>query len=109
MSLSSWYHVSFDEEYIYRNVNPPERERWKDQFQWRDIIRICFRPGAEFFDTDELYIFTNKREESYLIPLEADGGSELWGEIVKRNLFDAKLAIKVASALEGLYCWPDEK
>ena len=70
---------------------------------------MCFNPGAEYFETDELYIFTNKREESYLIPLEADGGLELWDEIIQRELFDAELAIKLATGSEGLQCWPADK
>jgi hypothetical protein len=89
MSLDTWYHVSFDEDYIYRNVNPPDREGWNDKLQWKDIIRICYHPG-DFLEPDELYIFINEREESYLIPLEADGAPELWGEIIERKLFDAK-------------------
>ena len=93
MSLEIWYHVSFDEEYIYPNS---------------DIIRICFQIG-DFLQTDELYIFTSEREASYLIPIDADGGSELWGEIIERDFFDAGLAIKVATGLEGLHCWPEDK
>ena len=107
LSLDTWYHVSFDEEYVYRNVDPPDGERWKDKLRWEDIIRICYHPGG-FLETDELYIFTNEREESYLIPLEADGVQELWGKILERNLFDAEMAIKLATMSDGLYCWPED-
>ena len=107
MSLDTWYHVSFDEEFVYRNVDPPGQDGWNDKLQWRDIIRICYHPG-DFLEPDELYIFTNEREESYLIPLEADGAQELWGEILERHLFDAKLAIKIMSMSGGVYCWPEE-
>ena len=107
MSLDTWYHVSFDDEYIYRKVDPPEREGWNDKLRWDDIIRICYQLG-DYLDPDELYIFTDKREESYLIPLEANGAPDLWGEIIERNLFDAELAIKIVSMTEGLYCWPKD-
>jgi len=107
LSLDTWYHVSFDEEYVYRNVDPPDGERWNDKLRWEDIIRICYHPVG-FLETDELYIFTNEREESYLIPLEADGTQELWGKILERNLFDAKMAIKLATMSDGLYCWPED-
>ena len=109
MSLSTWYHVSFDEEKIYRETNPPNGEGWKDELYWKDIIRVCFKVGEDLFDNDEIYIFTDKRDESYLIPTMADGGSELWGEIIHRELFDAELAIKLATGLEGLHCWPEDK
>ncbi len=39
----------------------------------------------------------------------ADGGGDLWGEIINRGLFDAELAIKLATGLEGLHCWPEGK
>jgi hypothetical protein len=107
MSLDSWYHVSFDEEYIYRNVETPGKERWNDKFRWDEIIRVCYQPG-DFLETDVLYIFTSEREESYLIPIEADGAPELWRKLIEKNLFDAKLAIEIVSMSDGLYCWPED-
>ena len=106
MSLSDWYHVSFDGNYVFRKVNPPNGENWKDQLLWKDIIRVCFKPG-DLFTSDELYLFTDKRPESYVIPIEADGGSQLWNEIIERELFSAELAIKVATSSDGIYCWPE--
>jgi hypothetical protein len=34
------------------------------------------------------------------------GGPELLDELIRRGLFDAKVAIEAASATEGLFCWP---
>ena len=107
MSLSDWYHVSFDVNYVFREVNPPNGENWKDQLVWKDIIRVCFKPG-DLFTSDELYIFTDQRPESYVIPIEADGGFQLWNEIIERELFSAELAIKVATSTDGIYCWPED-
>jgi hypothetical protein len=100
-----WYHVSFNETTVFLDVSPPGSEGWKDQFQWKDVIRVCFQLG-DLWVSDEIYIFTNKRPESYVIPTEAEGGPEFWGEIIRRDLFDAELAIEIASATEGIYCWP---
>ena len=107
-SLSEWYHVSFDKKCVHRDVHPPGGEAWKDQFEWKDIIRICFQTG-DLYSSDELYIFIKDKKESFLIPMEVDGGLELWGEIIDRRLFDAELAIKIVSeAEEGiLTCWPE--
>lgn len=105
-SVSDWYFVTYDNDKIYRNVHPPESKKWKDEMEWKDIIRVCFKAG-DLFESDELYIFIDKRIESYLIPIEASGGFELWNEIIKRELFDADLAIKIAAADDGLYCWPE--
>jgi hypothetical protein len=100
-----WFQVSFDENSVYLDVDPPGGKGWKDQFQWKDVIRVCFQVG-DLWVSDEIYVFTNTRPESYVISTEAIGGPEFWGEIVRRDLFDAELAIKIASATEGLYCWP---
>ena len=84
MNLDSWYHVSFDDKYIYRKVSPPGKEKWSDKLKWSTIKRICYRTGSEFYETDEIYIFTFLREESYLIPMEAYGASELFNEIINK-------------------------
>ena len=56
--------------------------------------------------SDGIYVFTSERPQSFVIPTEADGGLEVWNELVRRGLFDAELAIKAALAEEGLFCWP---
>lgn len=100
-----WYIVEFDEEKIIQRVSPPGEESWTQELLWSDIIRVCFEQG-EFLTSDSIYIFTNQRAESYIIPTEAIGGPELWGEIINRDLFDADLAIKAATGEGGIYCWP---
>ena len=101
-----WFQVSFNQQNIELDVNPPGGDGWKAEIYWKDIIRVCFIP-KDFLLTDELYIFTSLRPESYLIPTEAKGAMELWYEIISKNLFDAQLAIRVATASEGLFCWPE--
>lgn len=106
-ALNEWYEVSWDNEFVYRNVSPPDRGPWSDKFRWDEIIRVCFQAG-DFMSSDEVYFFTNKRKESYLIPTEAKNGSELWGEVLERKLFDAELAIEAMMSTSGLICWPNE-
>ena len=103
--LSNWFHVSFDENGVYFDVRPPGSKGWKDQFLWKNVICVCFKTG-DLMTPDEVYIFTDKRPESYRFPMEADGGLEVWNKIIHRKLFGAALAIKVASASTGFYCWP---
>ena len=67
-TLADWYHVRFDEKALYRDVAPAGRAPWTDTFDWADVIRVCFMAG-DGLTSDDLYIFTSKREESYLIPL----------------------------------------
>lgn len=105
--LEEWFHVTFDDDLIYVHIHAPEQEEFKSTITWSEIIRVCFKTG-DFMTPDEIYIFIKSRPESYLIPTEADGGTDLWGEIINRGLFDAELGIKAATAPEGsLFCWPE--
>jgi hypothetical protein len=105
--LENWFSVTWDDEYIYRNVSPPGKEAWNDEFRWADIERICFE-ATDYMYSDDIYIFTTERPESYVIPTESDGGSELWDLVIDKKLFDAELAIKAATSPEGMFCWPSE-
>jgi len=105
-SLSDWFNVTFDDASIELKVNAPMRESWQVEIRWNRIIRICFKTG-DFLASDEIYIFSDERTESWLVPMEANGGSELWDEIIRRSLFDPELAIKAAASVEDkLFCWP---
>lgn len=105
--LLHWYHVSFDDRSVRRRAEPPGRETWEDSLAWEDIVRVCFKTGDLFYSCDELYIFTHRRPESYLIPMEAEGATGLLDEIVRRGLFDAEVLIKAAQTTEEkLFCHP---
>lgn len=103
--LENWFSVTWDDEYIYRNVSPPGKDAWSDQFRWADIERICFE-ATDYRYSDDIYFFTAERSESYVIPTEAKDGAELWGLVIEKNLFDAELAVKAATSPKGMFCWP---
>ena len=92
----AWYRVGFAESGITRDVRPPQNAAWQDEIAWQDISRVCFKT-QEFYESDEIYIFTRARAESYLIPTEAIGGQALLQELIHRGLFDAELAIQAMS------------
>jgi len=108
MELSHWFRVRFDEQGVYRNVAPPDKAPWSDQFAWSDVVRVCFE-ARDFLESDSLYIFVRHRPESYAIPMEAEGGQALLDELIRRKLFDAELAIRAATTPEGLFCWPERE
>jgi len=104
-----WYRVSFDNENVYINILKTKEPDEISQFKWKDIIRVCYKAWS-YYKSDEIYIFTKNRSESYVIPTEGIGGPELWGEIVRRELYDEKLTVKGPFEKEGeLNCWPIEK
>ncbi len=100
-----WYIVEFDDKEVRRQVSPSGGEAWSDQFYWHDVIRVCYQAG-DFLDPDEVYIFTNQREESYQIPTEATGGSALMGELAKRGLFPLESLLEAMKHAGELYCHP---
>jgi hypothetical protein len=105
--LNEWFFVTFDDTAVHMRVEPPGRAAWSQDFRWDTVIRVCFK-AEDFLVSDGIYLFTTERPESYVIPTEANGGGELWGEILRRGLFDAELAIEAAVSTGGLYCWPKE-
>jgi hypothetical protein len=105
--LDEWFVVSHDEVGVKMDVSPPGRRAWMDSFTWSAVKRVCFKcEGPEV--SDGIYFFTSERSESYLIPTEASGGTELWSEILRRGLFDPELATRAAATGEGLFCWPSQ-
>ena len=105
--MIAWFKVKHDDSAVSLEVAPPGQARWTAQFQWSDIVRVCFE-ASDLFTSDGIYIFTSARPESYVIPIEAEGGAELWNELIHRQLFDASLAIQAATETETLHCWPEE-
>ena len=105
MDVSDWFTVEFDEHTIRMSASPPGRASWVQEVRWDTIVRICYK-SEDFLVSDGIYIFTSERPESYVVPVEAQGGQELWGEMIDRGAFDATLAIEAATTDEGLFCWP---
>ena len=103
--IATWYTVEFDAGQVSLIASPPGQQPWTQTFRWDEVERVCFEAG-DFVASDALYLFTRLRPESYVIPIEAAGGQEFWFEIIERGFFDAELAIQVASAAEGIFCWP---
>jgi len=105
MELREWYKVRLSDSGIRLEVSPPGRAAWQADILWSDIVRVCFK-AEDFLQSDGWCVFTKHRPESYAVPVEADGGEALLGEFLTRKLFDAELAIRAASASDGLFCWP---
>ncbi|MEW6351219.1 MAG: hypothetical protein AB1646_19350 [Thermodesulfobacteriota bacterium] len=105
MEVRSWYAVEFDAQEIRRRVSPPGREPWSDNLRWADIIRVCLKiePAGV---SDGIYLFTRQRSESYAIPMEAEGGTELWTEVIRLGLYPPDLAIQAFSSAEGFFEGP---
>jgi hypothetical protein len=102
-----WFRVTCEDEAIHLSVRPPGQDSWTVDIPWEAIVRVCFKaedPAA----SDGLYVFTDLGDESVAIPTDAVGGSELFGELVRRGLFDADLAMTATTASIGLFCWPPD-
>ena len=88
-------------------AEPPGREPRAQDFSWSSVERIVFR-AEDLYTSDGIYVFTTERPESYVIPIEAAGGVELWSEILRRGLFDAELATEAIRSAGGVFEWPPD-
>ncbi len=74
--------------------------------RWETITRVCYNVQAmPWAIEDEILIFTSERPEHYEISKEETGANSLWEEILRRGLFDAKLAVDMKKS-SGVFCWP---
>jgi len=105
--MMKWFRVGFDHEGIHLKVKRFLRRGWTADIAWHEIVRVCFK-AEDFTLSDGIYLFVRERPESYAVPVEAVGGQELLEELIRRELFPADLAIKAATAVEGVFCWPGE-
>jgi hypothetical protein len=103
-----WFVVTTDSNNVRLSVNSPHRPAWQAVIPWESIIRVCFAAEKPRM-SDGLYLFTSLRPESWVVPVDAVGGTLLLGELVGRRLFDPSLATKALTAVSGLFCWPDER
>ena len=103
----SWFVVITDDQSIHLSVTPPGRPPWQAVLPWNSVTRVCFEAEGPLV-SDSLYLFTRLRPESWVVPVEAQGGTALLQELIRRRLFDPALAISAMTALQGVFCWPDE-
>jgi hypothetical protein len=102
-----WFVVITDDHSIHLSVTPPGRPPWEAVVPWNAITRVCFEADGPLV-SDSLYLFTSLRPESWVVPVEAVGGTVLLQELIRRRMFDPALAISAMTALHGMFCWPDE-
>ncbi len=103
-----WFVVVTDDQSIHLSATPPGRPPWQAVLPWSSITRVCFAAEGPFL-SDGLYLFISLRPESWVVSVEAVGGSSLLQELIRRRLFDPALAIRAMTAPSGLFCWPDER
>jgi hypothetical protein len=106
LSLDKWFFVTYDEFTVSIRATPPGGEAWEQSFLWSTIERVCFKDEG-LYQSDGIYVFTSERPESFVIPTEANGGSDFFGELVGLGLFPAEVMAKAVSSTDGgFYCWP---
>jgi len=101
----AWFVVRFDQQAIHLVVHPPDTAAWEEQIAWAEITRVCFRAGRWPLSGD-LFLSTSATPDGYHIPVDADGGKAVWGEIRARGLFSAALAVQATGARDELFCSP---
>lgn len=104
--IEHWFTVRFDKKEVEISAKPPGKKSWKQVFPWESVERVCFK-DERANASDGIYVFTSLRQESFVIPVEASGGTEFLHELVSKGLFPEHLMKEAAlSTNGGFYCWP---
>jgi hypothetical protein len=104
--VSEWFSVALDDASFTLDVRPPGGEAWSQRLLFADVIRVCLETEPGFEGSDRIYVFTNARPESWVIPTEAAGGTEVLMALCDHGLFKHELVIEATTKGEGLFCWP---
>ncbi len=107
--INDWFFVIFDEKSITIKFNHPEHDDgWEQSFDWCSITRVCYK-REDYGVSDGIYVFTSNRPESYVVPVDGNGGAKFLMELGKRNLFPYKLIINASTDTDTeLICWPSD-
>jgi hypothetical protein len=101
--LSTWYFIRCDTEQLTLDVRTATP--WRAEIRWDRIERICLVPG-DLWSSDELIVFVKGRENSYVIPLEANGGAELISALPESVCpYDLRIAFATGAAGQQFW-WP---
>jgi hypothetical protein len=104
--VRKWFFVSFDDVSISLRVET--ESPWQAQLGFSDVERICIKmePDAFLGVSNGLYIWVKGRENSYAIPLDADGSPALIKELTRRGQLPAELVVQAMGSTSGTFCWP---
>jgi hypothetical protein len=103
----SYFHRLYSKRVI---VSPPGEKGYSDAVEFDKIRRVCLVVAQDWYDNDELYIFTD-RTASYVVPLHADGAEALLQVLGEKNLVDSKEVINafLKPKEHPMTCWPPAK
>lgn len=108
LSLDKCLAVEFDAEGIRVLVLQRVSMNWEQAFRWDEIAKVCFKDGG-IYRSDILFIELRDQEKPAVVPTEARGGSEFFGELCGRGLFPLEVmrsAIRETGG--GMHCWPQK-
>jgi hypothetical protein len=106
--MREWFRVEFDDDRIRASAQPPGEPPFEFELSWRDIEKVVFI-AEDYLRSDWICLVGCDRDDSYDVPIEADGGLALWEEILNRGLFDRELAGEASRSLGGRFEWPPSK
>ncbi|RMG24233.1 MAG: hypothetical protein D6732_23930 [Methanobacteriota archaeon] len=99
-----WFCCSLAEDGVHLSVNRPDNDHWDASFSWKQITKVCFK-ATDIYSVDVIRIYLDDGTH-YDIPLEAEGGYNLWEQLIDRGLFDSELAAQLRFAENEIRCWP---
>lgn len=100
--------VAFDDDYITLNAVSIRGVVTARRIRWSAIRFICFKDNGP--SASDLIYLSASAMEIFAIPLECDGGRELWRAIRDRGAFPAALHDAATMSMGGgIYCWLSDR
>ena len=98
--------VEFDDAQVRVRVLADLEAEWNQTFQWSNITRVCFKDGG-LLSSDVVYVSLNDRQKPAVVPTEALGGPQFFGELCHRGYLPESVWRRaVGDTSGGLHCWP---
>ena len=98
--------VEFDEIGFRVRVLRALEPVWNQEVRWDNVKRICWKDGG-MLSSDIVYVSRINPDTVAVVPTEAAGGAEFFGELCSRGLFPEHVWREaMGNTSGGLFCWP---
>lgn len=105
--LSEHLAVVCSDEGVAVQVLSGMEQEWNQSCRWMDIKRVCFKDQG-IYQSDLIYLEVANQERPVIVPTEARGGDEFFGQLEERGLFPREIWAKAIAETGGAtHCWPE--
>ncbi len=84
-------------------------DSWNQSCRWSEITRVCFKDEGSY-QSDLILLEVGNRHRPVIVPTEARGADEFFGQLADRGLFAREIRAKAMAETGGAtHCWPEDE